>query len=182
MLNAETDLHAERLLKKLAEAARMPTSETGLMDEGERTESKQSPFVRETRENGKAVSSQPSPPSARTDPELPEKTAKQIIEKLMTSAEKTENRPVKVTAEIIKAFISQEKTFKTAPVLQNAHLTEQEAAVFEKAVQLTELKYAEKHDVLSLLQKIKKGLGTRDELSFITALEKACLRSRRNKR
>lgn len=109
VLNAETDLHAERLLKKLAEAARMPISETGLMDEGERTESKQSPFVRETRENGKAVSSQPSPPSARTDPELPEKTAKQIIEKLMTSAEKTENRPVKVTAEIIKAFISQEK-------------------------------------------------------------------------
>ncbi|MEC3632480.1 glycosyl transferase [Bacillus velezensis] len=172
VLNAETDLHAERLLKKLAGAARMPISETGLMDEGERTESKQSPFVRETRENGKAVSSQPSPPSARTDPELPEKTAKQIIEKLMTSAEKTENRPVKVTAEIIKAFISQEKTFKTAPVLQKAHLTEQEAAVFGKAVQLTELKYAEKDDVLSLLQKIKKGLGTRDELSFITALEK----------
>ncbi|MBW7976518.1 glycosyl transferase [Bacillus velezensis] len=172
VLNAETDLHAERLLKKLAEAARMPLSETGLMDEGERTESKQSPFVRETRENGKAVSSQPSPPSARANPELPEKTAKQIIEKLMTSAEKTENRPVKVTAEIIKAFISQEKTFKTAPVLQNAQLTEQEAAVFEKAAQLTELKYAEKHDVLSLLQKIKKGLGTRDELSFITALEK----------
>lgn len=93
VLNAETDLHAERLLKKLAEAARMPLSETGLMDEGERTESKQSPFVRETRENGKAVSSQPSPPSARTNPELPEKTAKQIIEKLMTSAEKLKTVP-----------------------------------------------------------------------------------------
>ncbi|PIK32750.1 glycosyl transferase, partial [Bacillus siamensis] len=172
VLDAETDLHAERLLKKLAEAARMPISETEAMDKGERTELKQSPIVRETRENVKAATSRPSPPRARTDTELPEKAARQLIEKLMTSAEKNENRPVKETAEIIKAFISQDKTSKTAPVLQNVQMTEQEAAVFEKAVQLTELKYAEKHDVLSLLQRIKKGLGTRDELSFITALEK----------
>ncbi|MFH6681536.1 glycosyl transferase [Bacillus amyloliquefaciens] len=172
VLDAETDLHAERLLKKLASAARMPISETGLTEEGEGTELKQSPFVRVTRENGKTAPSQPSLPNARTDTELPEKEAKQIIEKLMASAEKNENRPVKETADIIKAFISQEKTSKTAPVLQKAQLTEQETAVFEKAVQLTELKFTEKHDVLSLLQRIKKGLGTRDELSFITALEK----------
>ncbi|OIK22268.1 glycosyl transferase [Bacillus amyloliquefaciens] len=172
VLDAETNLHAERLLKKLASAARMPISEAGLTEEGEGTELKQSPFVRVTRENGKTAPSQPSLPYVRSDTELPEKEAKQIIEKLMASAEKNENRPVKETADIIKAFISQEKTSKTAPVLQNAQLTEQETAVFEKAVQLTELKYTEKHDVLSLLQRIKKGLGTRDELSFITALEK----------
>ncbi|KXZ14932.1 glycosyl transferase [Bacillus nakamurai] len=175
VLNAETDLHAERLLKKLASAADMSLPEAGQPEEGELTAEKKPFPVRETSGNVKtpadSQSDKPAAPNVRTEIEIPKREAKQLLEKLLVSAEKNENQPVKETANMIKTLFLQEKTGKAPSVLHTAQLTDEEGAVFEKAVQLTELKFAEKHDVLSLLQRLKKGLGARDELSFIKSFE-----------
>ncbi|SCV41156.1 FIG01230345: hypothetical protein [Bacillus subtilis] len=175
LLNSEIDVHAERLIDKLSSLTDNNKASSLGNTVGNKELSAPAGSPREANlppvNHTAEQRSQREP--VKTSPDIPIKEASQLLTKLTESAEKNSLDIVKEAANWIKAAASSgdRKSPVASAILQAAHVTDQEAEVFLKAVQQTAPSLADKADVLSFLSKVKMAIGARDELAFIKAFE-----------
>ncbi|MCY7785078.1 hypothetical protein MOB06_20380, partial [Bacillus sp. S20C3] len=175
LLNSEIDVHAERLIDKLSSLTDNNKASSLGNTVGNKELSAPAGSPREANlppvNHTAEQRSQKEP--VKTSPDISIKEASQLLTKLTESAEKNSLDIVKEAANWIKAAASSgnRKSPVTSAILQAAHVTDQEAEVFLKAVQQTAPSLADKADVLSFLSKVKMAIGARDELAFIKAFE-----------
>lgn len=175
LLNSEIDVHAERLIDKLSSLTDNNKASSLANTVGNKELSAPAGSPREANlppvKHTAEQRSQKEP--VKTSPDIPIKEASQLLTKLTESAEKNSLDIVKEAANWIKAAASSgdRKSPVASAILQAAHVTDQEAEVFLKAVQQTAPSLADKADVLSFLSKVKMAIGARDELAFIKAFE-----------
>ncbi|WP_185184331.1 hypothetical protein [Bacillus subtilis] len=176
LLNSEIDVHAERLIDKLISLtdntkAPSPANTAGSRELSTPVGSPGKASLPVANHTAEQRSIQEEP--VKTAVDIPIKEARQLLVKLTESAEKNSLEIVKEAANWIKAAASSgdSKSLAASAVLQAAHVTDQEAEVFLKAVQQTAPHLADKADVLSFLSKVKTAIGARDEVAFIKAFE-----------
>ncbi|MCY8513351.1 hypothetical protein [Bacillus atrophaeus] len=182
LFDAESDIHAERLIRMLGsqaenegfggEKAMKSVNDTEGHVSGRRSAPEQIQGTIKPNTVSESMPQQKGMQSAGAEDDIPE-IPRLLLEKMSVQAEKNGSHVLKEAAAWIKAVLSQEntKTGTVPSVMQAAQVTDQEADVFVEAVKQAEPSLSSKTDVLAFLSKIRQGLGARDELAFIKAFE-----------
>ncbi|XBO87193.1 hypothetical protein AAGG52_10330 [Bacillus licheniformis] len=169
VLQAETEVHAERLIQKLAEHVRplekgelqaVQPLKPQVQSEGEKPLQKADAGGAQGQE-AKAVQQKPQIAEIAA--------AKDLFAKLAAQAETNGTHIAREAAGVIRALESRGSLGQAPAVLEG--FTPKETELLQHIMKETAPALTNKADVLSVLLKIKDVLGVRDELSLLRAME-----------
>ncbi|MCY8268381.1 hypothetical protein MOC48_18750, partial [Bacillus haynesii] len=168
VLQAETEVHAERLIQKLAEHVRS-------LEKGE-LQAVQPLKPQVQSEGGKPLQKADADAQGQEAKAVQQKpqiaeiaAAKDLFAKLAAQAETNGTQIAREAAGVIRALDSR-GSFGQAPAILEG-FTPKETELLQHIMKETAPALTNKADVLSVLLKIKDVLGVRDELSLLRAME-----------
>ncbi|WP_077736850.1 hypothetical protein [Bacillus sonorensis] len=172
ILNAETEVHAEKLIQMLSGQVKQAGKEQQTLQPLRKQESAELGFSQP--KPAAEIKIHPGASGYETKGALPKaqviepEAAKELLAKLASLAERNGTLPVKEAASWIKSLETRE------PVPAQAGLevlTKKETEALKQIVRESAPLMTTKADALAVLLKMKTLLGVKDELSFVKAIE-----------